>query len=247
MTGLTATDKISYELTKSMVPRTKSILETSIEDFIETARPVTSGYLYKKYDFGIKPAMIRRELSKLDQAGFLSQIHPSGGRIPTNKAYRLFVKNLKEENLEPDVPKKTGREMLEELASQKMNVLTEMLAEYLDTLSAVYEPTRQEFFSAGLKNLFESVETEEKNELGRIIKDFEMLPHRLSQKIDNLSGRKEIQVFVGNNPLTESEYLSVMAEEFNQDGDRFLILTIGPRRMDYRKSLCIFRFFENET
>ncbi|MEA2113612.1 MAG: heat-inducible transcription repressor HrcA, partial [Patescibacteria group bacterium] len=66
-----------------MTSRRKLILKISIDDFISNAHLITSGYLYNKYDFGIKPAMIRRELNELDKEKFLYQAHPSGGRVPT--------------------------------------------------------------------------------------------------------------------------------------------------------------------
>ncbi|MEX2410223.1 MAG: hypothetical protein WD607_02425, partial [Candidatus Paceibacterota bacterium] len=79
-----------------MDPRTELILQKCIKDFIDTGRPITSDYLYENYEFGIKPAMIRRELSILDEEGYLEQIHTSGGRFPTNKAYQYFVNKVLE-------------------------------------------------------------------------------------------------------------------------------------------------------
>ena len=50
-----------------MNERTQSILYTSVHDFIREGRPITSEYLFEEYDFGIKPAMIRWELSYLNE------------------------------------------------------------------------------------------------------------------------------------------------------------------------------------
>jgi len=230
-----------------MDQRTKSILETSIEEFIETGKPITSGRLYKKYDFGIKPAMIRRELSDWDNADFLSQIHTAGGRIPTNKAYRFFVKNLRAENLEPKVSKREGKEMIEKFLSNEMNLVTKMMAKYLNTLNAIYEPNKNRFFSSGLEDLFENIEIEEKDELKEIIRDFEKLPQRLSEAVNNKDKKRELEIYIGENPFTKSNYLSLISEEFNLNNEEILLLTIGPRRMDYRKSICVYRFFEDET
>ena len=75
--------------------RTLDILEASVRDFIETGNPVTSERLYRKYDFGIKPAMIRWELHDLAKQNYLCQNHPSGGRIPSDKAYKFFVEEIR--------------------------------------------------------------------------------------------------------------------------------------------------------
>ena len=69
-----------------MEERRKQIFEAAIEDFIETGHPITSGRLYEQYNFGIKPAMIRRELAALDRDKYLIQTHPSWGITPTNQA-----------------------------------------------------------------------------------------------------------------------------------------------------------------
>ena len=74
--------------------RQKSILEKLIEEYVKTAEPVASAALAKKQVFGIRPAMLRIEMEKLEKAGYLSQPFISAGRIPTDKAYRLFVNNL---------------------------------------------------------------------------------------------------------------------------------------------------------
>lgn len=229
-----------------MDSRTKLILETSIEDFIDTGRAITSNYLFRKYDFGIRSAMIRRELSNLDGAGYLYQIHPSGGRVPTNKGYRFFVRNLKAKNLNKYIPEKEVWQIVEDLALERMEILTEYLAKYLNVLGAVYGLNRNEFYTSGLEDLFSAVEIEDKKELGRIIRDFEMLPKRLSETADEIENWEKPQVYVGRNPITRSSYLSVISEKFSCGEDEFIILTIGSRRMDYRKSLCLYRLLEDK-
>ena len=77
-----------------MRDRTQSILEASVREFIKTGKPITSEILYDVYDFGIKPAMIRLELGDLSSDGFFYQTHPSGGRYPTDKAYKYFVDSI---------------------------------------------------------------------------------------------------------------------------------------------------------
>ena len=48
-----------------MTERTEQILEAAIQEFIAAGEPVSSGLLFQKYEFGIKPAMIRLELDAL--------------------------------------------------------------------------------------------------------------------------------------------------------------------------------------
>ena len=74
--------------------RPLSILEAVVRDFINTGVPVSSKRLFQDHGFEIKPATIRAELNQLTESGFLSQPHTSGGRIPTDKAYRLFAEHF---------------------------------------------------------------------------------------------------------------------------------------------------------
>jgi heat-inducible transcriptional repressor len=70
------------------------ILEAIINDYIQTAEPIGSRTIAKKYDMGISSATIRNEMSDLEDMGFIVQPHASAGRIPTDKGYRFFVDSL---------------------------------------------------------------------------------------------------------------------------------------------------------
>ncbi|MGL4606333.1 MAG: heat-inducible transcriptional repressor HrcA [Eubacteriaceae bacterium] len=76
--------------------RKKRILEVIIRDYINTAEPVGSRTISKKYSLGISPATIRNEMADLEDLGFLMQPHTSAGRIPSQKAYRYYVDEIME-------------------------------------------------------------------------------------------------------------------------------------------------------
>ena len=48
-------------------------------------------------DMGLSSATIRNEMSDLEELGFLIMPHTSVGRIPSDKGYRLYIKNLMKE------------------------------------------------------------------------------------------------------------------------------------------------------
>ncbi|MBE5768751.1 MAG: heat-inducible transcription repressor HrcA [Clostridiales bacterium] len=77
-----------------MDERKLRILQAIIDDYILTAVPVGSRTITKKYDMGLSPATIRNEMSDLEELGYLDQPHISAGRIPSAKAYRLYVDQL---------------------------------------------------------------------------------------------------------------------------------------------------------
>ena len=74
-----------------LTERQKTILMLVIRDYIETAQPVGSNALVKRYHLDLSSATVRNELSALDEMGFLRQPHTSAGRIPTEEGYRFFV------------------------------------------------------------------------------------------------------------------------------------------------------------
>lgn len=89
-----------------MSERKLRILQAIVGDFIRSAEPVGSRTLSKKYDMGISPATIRNEMSDLEEMGFLTHPHTSAGRVPSDKAYRLYVNNLMKRYELPEDEKK---------------------------------------------------------------------------------------------------------------------------------------------
>ena len=74
--------------------RKMRILQAIIDDYILTAAPVGSRTISKRSDFNLSSATIRNEMSDLEELGYLEQPHTSAGRIPSNKAYRLYVNQI---------------------------------------------------------------------------------------------------------------------------------------------------------
>lgn len=74
--------------------RKMRILQAIIEDYILTAAPVGSRTISKLPDISLSSATIRNEMSDLEEMGYLEQPHTSAGRIPSEKAYRLYVNSI---------------------------------------------------------------------------------------------------------------------------------------------------------
>lgn len=85
------------------------ILQAIVDDYILTAVPVGSRTISKKYDMGLSSATIRNEMSDLEELGYLDQPHVSAGRIPSVKAYRLYVDQLLKSGQIPDADPETVR------------------------------------------------------------------------------------------------------------------------------------------
>ena len=74
--------------------RKKKILQHVVDDYIETATPVSSKSLTEKHLSNLSSATIRNELSALEELGYLTQLHTSSGRVPSAEDYKLYVSDL---------------------------------------------------------------------------------------------------------------------------------------------------------
>jgi len=81
----------------SLTDRERRVLEAIVQSYVETAEPVGSRVLAKQFGLGVSAATIRNAMSDLEEKGFLFHPHTSAGRIPTDRAYRLYVDALMRE------------------------------------------------------------------------------------------------------------------------------------------------------
>ena len=115
--------------------RKLKILQAIISDFIRTAEPVGSRSISKNYDLGISPATIRNEMSDLEELGFLTHPHTSSGRVPSEKAYRLYVNELMNNVAELENLVKRAAHVLSEITNLTAFALTPRKEE--DTLKYI--------------------------------------------------------------------------------------------------------------
>lgn len=74
--------------------RKQKILTAVIDAYIQTGEPVGSKTLVELLDHAVSSATIRNEMAELAAWGYLEQPHTSAGRIPTAKAFRLYIDRL---------------------------------------------------------------------------------------------------------------------------------------------------------
>jgi heat-inducible transcriptional repressor len=76
-----------------LTERQKRVLEAVIGEHIRCAEPVGSRTLSRKY-LRLSPATVRNVLADLEEMGLLSQPHTSAGRVPTERAYRMYIDGM---------------------------------------------------------------------------------------------------------------------------------------------------------
>ncbi len=226
-----------------MDERTLDILEAVIKEFIETGEPVSSEQLYRKHGFDVKPATIRNELHCLSEEAFLEQPHTSGGRIPTDKAYRFFVERI---FLGLTGAPASHRERMGDLREDlERGAVRDFVAEVADTLHAVGVGYVGEgsVVKSGLDELIDELieyrELSHMHEIAAVIHDIEMIDDRMEDMGNFLVGGRP-RVFIGKSPITKSPHLSVIADSFEVQGRPFVLAAVGSKRMDYQGNIQFF-------
>ena len=120
-----------------MNERKLQILQAIIMNYLETAEPVGSRTISKKFVTEFSSATIRNEMSDLEEMGLIVQPHTSAGRIPTSSGYRLYVDQIMKKDQVSGQEKDVLRSMLKEKTMQ----LDSLLKEIGDILAAMTKYT----------------------------------------------------------------------------------------------------------
>ena len=81
-----------------MEDRKRKILQAIIEEYIDSAEPVSSNSIMNKYELNCSSATIRNEMAELEKKGYLDKVHTSSGRVPSEKGYRFYVDELMQDD-----------------------------------------------------------------------------------------------------------------------------------------------------
>ncbi|MEK9180265.1 MAG: hypothetical protein AAB897_02540 [Patescibacteria group bacterium] len=211
-------------------------MEAAIQSFINTGEPVSSGWLFREHDFGIRPAMIRHELELLSDAGYLEQPHHSSGRVPTDLGYEFFANHFIGAN-EARVSVGKLVRLLEKSA------FSEFFGEISEDLGlAGAAKAEKNTYKGGIENLVGNFDWETPQEIKSVVLDFSALEEKMAKLANSFFSGDEPRIFVGKkSPVTKSECLSVIFGGYESGNKKVSIVAIGPKRMDYKKAINMFK------
>lgn len=132
--------------------RQEHLLKIIVEDYIKTARPVSSKSICDIMN--CSSATIRSEMSSLEDLGLLEKTHISSGRIPSEKGYRYYVDHIM-------VPKElTGDDMLrlQQIVNNKSLVVNDAIARSMEIISELTSYTAVVLGKQSSDNLINKVE-----------------------------------------------------------------------------------------
>lgn len=118
---------------KMLDNRKKKILQAIVEEYIETAEPVSSKSIVEKHGIDYSSATIRNDMAELEKIGLLDKPHTSAGRIPSAQGYRYYVDELLNYN---DISMQEIKYIQTQLAT-KVNQIEDLTKIATSTLSEI--------------------------------------------------------------------------------------------------------------
>jgi len=113
--------------------REHKVLLGLVELYIETGIPVGSNTLKESGFRHLSSATLRNYFANLEEQGYLTQQHASGGRIPTDLAYRMYA----DEHRDHVGVSFTDEELLQVLAREETPEITAYLEKAAEQLSSI--------------------------------------------------------------------------------------------------------------
>src|SRR3989344_7120602 len=233
--------------------RQERLLNFIIKKYVKTAKPVGSALVAKRGGFELSPASLRSEMYELEKAGYLSHLHTSGGRVPTDKAYRYFVNNLLENDSEPTINEKRKIKTAINSSSDPYRLnqgIARILSELSDNLIITKVLDDDNFYKVGLASLFEMPEFREFDRVFRLASFFDEFD-QMFEKIETgfFKDFKEesapgFNVFIGReNSLPGIRDETIMTARYDlPEGLEGLLTLVGPTRMDYGRNIGLVRY-----
>ncbi len=74
--------------------RSREVLASVVGAHIQSAAPVSSRQLTQSGTFALSSASLRNAMADLEDLGYLTHPHASAGRVPTDRGYRVYVREL---------------------------------------------------------------------------------------------------------------------------------------------------------
>lgn len=222
-----------------LTQRNEHILRLIIEDYIQSAQPIGSHALVEEHDVGLSSATIRNEMAQLELEGYIRHPHTSAGRIPTEKGYQYYLRNMIESEVASSKHQPMKRVAVEENhVEETLKLLAQRLVELSGETAIVASDPRWSYY-AGVSNLFHKPDFDDVE----MVRSLSTLVDSFDRIAMNLAREAPIQptVFIGSEgPFGNHVSAIIVRYQFpnNQVG---LIGLIGPIRMNYVENIALMQ------
>ncbi|MBI2416293.1 MAG: DeoR family transcriptional regulator [Candidatus Kerfeldbacteria bacterium] len=227
--------------------RKTALFSAILQEYVETAKPISSKALVEKYGFEVSPATVRNDMQELEELGLITHPHTSAGRIPTETGYRYYVEHY----LERDRPLQSNVshtfqavwEVVEtEQPERQIKTLAKAVAEVAQQAVLVsFNP--YSFYYTGITNVFSQPEFSDP----LVMQSFGVLIDHLDEVMTNLqpTSSRDIDILIGtDNPI--SARCSILVTDYQiSDGVVGAVVVLGPLRMNYQLNYQILKYIKD--
>lgn len=213
-----------------MTDRQSQILVAIVEEYAEVASPVGSSLLAKT--FNVSPATIRNEMMVLEKEGYITHLHTSAGRIPTDKGYRYYVNQISDT---PDMVDRSARAIDTRIkgAGEPERAIRSAVRSLVELTHNVGLATiGDSLYVRGFADLFAQPEFLTTNKVQQVAALLDNLEPWLRETRPN----EALNVYIGReNPIGKSSQSSLIIARFcSPYSDSSYIGVLGPTRQDYQ-------------
>lgn len=231
----------------ALTSRQTQILKALIDEYIETAEPVGSDNLDKKYNLGVSPATIRNEMSNLTKSGFLKQPHTSAGRVPTSGAMKFYVDQLMEEkqmSLADEV--KAKEEVWDERANldKFLNEMTHSLADRTGNM-AITVTDDGSIWQAGHANVFSYPEFADLRACSSLFGFFDEEDQLMDFFFNRFPIDSAFDVLFAEDMGFRNLPIGIVAAHFKVKDKNGALGVVGPVRQSYASLVPTIRYYRN--
>jgi len=235
-------------MTNGLSARQTQILKALIDEYIETASPVGSENLDKKYNLGVSPATIRNEMVALTKGGYLRQPHTSSGRIPSPVAMKFYIDQLMEEkqmSLADEVRAKEEIRDSKDDLDKLLDEATRSLAQRTRSVAlAAIDDGR--VWHAGYANVFLNPEFSDMGVCSGLFSFFEEAQSIRELLFERTSLTDPFDVLFGEELSWPGLYpVGVVTARFNAKGKKGALGVVGPLRLSYSTIVPMVRYFSS--
>ncbi|MCA9369852.1 MAG: hypothetical protein H6774_00155 [Pseudomonadales bacterium] len=227
-----------------LTPRQVQILRAIIEEFIQTAEPVGSDTIDKKYSIGVSPATIRNEMVQLTKQGYLNKGHTSAGRLPTPLAMKLYVNELmkeKELTVADEVSAKEKIWKWRQETDQLIAAITKDLAQKSHALGMAVSGGNK-LYHSGYANLLEMPEFYDIQVMRNVLTLVEQA-QELDELFERVKSHNPVQVVYGHE--LGNEYLEDIGLIFTKltiKDQPCYVAVLGSHRFDYEYIIPMMKY-----
>jgi heat-inducible transcriptional repressor len=224
--------------------RLRDVLVSVLEEYVETAHPVSSASVARRV--GVSSATVRSAMADLSESGLLSQPHTSAGRVPTERAFRLYVQRFMRETPPPAATRTRASGELAETAGDADGLLRRAadLVSHLTGQAGFLVPAGSPLPRAFFVRLSSLVGSPEFADTRRLRDLLEFLEE--DERVDRLLGRllrgDDVQVAIGTDlDVPAMGDCALVAAPLGGAPGHGGFGVLGPVRMRYARVIPVVR------